>query len=403
MKKLLWAVAAASLSASATAAPLTFDISKAYVGGLGSYLVTDSSRPNDFGAGIQLLGGVPLNEYLNVEVNAFGHYMPRKPDSKADLSHGFGIDALLIQHAPMASSFILAGTGVVREDVAHIENIAPFANIGFGFMGKLPVENLSWRVEARGVLNWNDNATEDSADPVTDFRLGAGIVYGFNFVPKEVPPADTDGDGVTDPIDQCPNTPPGTVVDAVGCPLAPTDSDADGVVDTLDQCPNTPAGDRVDERGCTITAPAGNPDLDGDGVPNALDQCPDTPTGFKVDGVGCMVEQTVALQSVNFEFGSDALTSEAKTILDGIAKSLAAQTAVKVQVTGHTDSLGPQSYNLTLSQKRAKSVIAYLATAGVEAARLSSEGEGEFNPIASNDTEEGRAKNRRVEFKILTQ
>ena len=150
-------------------------------------------------------------------------------------------------------------------------------------------------------------------------------------------------------------------------------------------------------------APVGNPDLDGDGVLNEADQCPDTPQGFKVDGVGCMIEQTVALQSVNFEFGSDALTTEAKAILDGIAKSLAAQTAVKVQVTGHTDSLGPQSYNLTLSQKRAKSVIAYLTSTGVAADRLSSEGEGEFSPIASNDTEEGRAKNRRVEFKILTQ
>lgn len=403
MKKMLWAVAAASLSASAAAAPLTFDVSKAYVGFLGSYLVTDSARPNDFGGGFQVLGGVPVNDYFNVEVNAFGHYMPRDVDSKADLSHGFGIDALLVQRAPVATSFILFGTGVVREDVSHIENIAPFANIGFGLMGKLPVENLSWRAEARGVLNWNDNATETTADPVTDFRVGLGAVYGFGFKPAEVPPVDTDGDGVLDPTDQCPNTPPGTTVDAVGCPLAPTDSDGDGVFDTLDQCPNTPAGDRVDERGCTITAPAGNPDLDGDGVLNVSDQCPDTPTGFKVDGVGCMVEQTVALQSVNFEFGSDALTSEAKTILDGIAKSLAAQTAVKVQVTGHTDSLGPQSYNLTLSQKRAKSVIAYLATTGVEAARLSSEGEGEFNPIASNDTEEGRAKNRRVEFKILTQ
>jgi len=403
MKKLLWAVAAASLSATATAAPLTFDISKAYIGGLGSYLLTDSSRPNDYGAGILVLGGVPLSEHLNLETNAFAHYMPRENDSKADLSHGLGVDLLLVQRAEKASSFILFGAGVVREDVGHIENVAGFTNLGFGFMGKLPVENLSWRAEARGVLNFNDNATETSADPVTDIRLSLGVVYGLGYKPKEVPPADTDGDGVIDPTDQCPATPPGTAVDAVGCPLAPADTDGDGVVDTLDQCPATPAGDKVDERGCTVVVPAGNPDLDGDGVLNTADQCPDTPTGFKVDGVGCMVEQTVALQSVNFEFGSDALTAEAKAILDGIAKSLAAQTAVKVQVTGHTDSLGPQSYNLTLSQKRAKSVVTYLTSVGVDAARLTSEGEGEFAPIASNDTEEGRAKNRRVEFKILTQ
>lgn len=403
MKKMLWAVAAASLSASATAAPLTFDISKAYVGALGSYLLTDTARPNDYGVGVQLLGGLPLHENLNLEANAFVHYLPRKSDSKADLSHGLGFDLLLIQHAPKASSFVLAGGGVVREDVGHIENIAPFANVGFGVMGALPLDNLSWRAEARGVLNFNDNATEDSADPVLDVRLGLGVVYGFDFKPEVVPPSDTDGDGVMDPTDQCPNTPPGTAVDAVGCPLAPADTDGDGVVDTLDQCPGTPAGEKVDERGCTLPVPVGNPDLDGDGVLNAADQCPDTPTGFKVDGVGCMVEQTVALQSVNFEFGSDALTAEAKAILDGIAKSLAAQTAVKVQVSGHTDSLGPQSYNLTLSQKRAKSVIGYLGSVGVDAARLSADGEGEFAPVASNDTEEGRAKNRRVEFKILTQ
>lgn len=403
MKKILWAVAAASLSASATAAPLTFDISKAYVGALGSYLVTDSARPNDYGVGLQLLGGVPLHENLNLEANTFVHYMPRESDRKADLSYGLGADLLLIQHAPIASSFILAGAGVVREDVGYVENIAPFANLGFGVMGKLPVENLSWRAEARGVMNFNDEATVAGDKSVVDVRLGLGVVYGFGFKPKEVPPVDTDGDGVFDPADQCPNTPPGTAVDAVGCPLPPADTDGDGVLDTLDQCPATPVGDKVDERGCTIVVPVGNPDLDGDGVLNAADQCPDTPAGFKVDGVGCMVEQTVALQSVNFEFGSDALTAEAKAILDGIAKSLAAQTAVKVQVTGHTDSLGPQSYNLTLSQKRAKSVVAYLSSVGVDAARLTSEGEGEFAPVASNDTEEGRAKNRRVEFKILTQ
>lgn len=403
MKKMLWAVAAASLSASATAAPLSFDISKAYVGGLGSYLLTDSARPNDYGAGIEIIGGVPLNEYLNAEANLFAHYLPRESDSKADLSHGLGVDLLLIQHAETISSFLLLGGGVVREDVSRVENVAGFANAGFGFMGKLPVENLSWRAEARGVMNFNDDATGTSGDSVTDVRLGLGVVYGIGYKAKEVPPADTDGDGVNDPTDQCPATPPGTAVDAVGCPLAPADTDADGVVDTLDQCPATPAGDKVDERGCTVVVPAGNPDLDADGVLNGADQCPDTPTGFKVDGIGCMVEQTVALQSVNFEFGSDALTAEAKAILDGIAKSLAAQTAVKIQVSGHTDSLGPQSYNLTLSQKRAKSVVSYLGSVGVDAARLSSEGEGEFAPIASNDTEEGRAKNRRVEFKILTQ
>ena len=76
---------------------------------------------------------------------------------------------------------------------------------------------------------------------------------------------------------------------------------------------------------------------------------------------------------------------------------------MQVQVSGHTDALGPQSYNLGLSQKRAKSVVTYLTEKGVDKARLKSDGEGEFSPIASNDTEAGRAENRRVEVELTAQ
>ena len=90
-------------------------------------------------------------------------------------------------------------------------------------------------------------------------------------------PVDSDGDGVPDYLDECPNTPAGVVVDAVGCPL---DSDGDGVPDYLDECPNTPAGVVVDAVGCPL-------DSDGDGVPDYLDECPDTPIGVEVNEVGC--------------------------------------------------------------------------------------------------------------------
>ncbi|TAJ55132.1 MAG: hypothetical protein EPN60_05095 [Nevskiaceae bacterium] len=406
MKKLLLAASMAAVTSGVSAFELP-DLSKAYGSGMFSYVATEEARPSTYGTGLQLIGGVPLSDKVNLEATTFLSYLPRDTDDTADGTLGLGLDLVAIQRKGMWSSLLLAGAGGIYDDVSSKGSVAPYINFGVGAARALPWKNLSIRGEARVVYDFNDHLGYDPNEKTgagTDYRLNLGLVYGlFGQEPVPPPPADTDGDGVADPSDQCPNTPPGTAVDAVGCPLPPADTDGDGVVDTLDQCPDTPAGTVVDARGCPPPAPVGNPDLDGDGVLNDADQCPDTPQGFKVDGVGCLVEQTVALQSVNFEFGSDALTAEAKAILDGIAKSLAAQTAVKVQVTGHTDSLGPQSYNLTLSQKRAKSVIAYLTSVGVATERLSAEGEGEFSPIASNDTEEGRAKNRRVEFKILTQ
>ena len=92
---------------------------------------------------------------------------------------------------------------------------------------------------------------------------------------------DSDGDGVPDYMDNCPNTPAGVKVDAKGCPL---DSDGDGVPDYLDKCPNTPAGVQVDATGCPL-------DSDGDGVPDYLDKCPNTPAGVQVDSVGCPIQK----------------------------------------------------------------------------------------------------------------
>lgn len=209
-------------------------------------------------------------------------------------------------------------------------------------------------------------------------------------------PIDTDGDGVPDYLDKCPGTPKGVRVDAKGCPI---DTDGDGVPDDLDKCPATPAGVKVDSKGCPL-------DTDGDGVPDYLDKCPGTPKGVPVDKTGCphagieiIGDEWVVRGSVLFDTNKDAIKTEAKDVLSKIAAFLVKNTQYNVEIQGHTDSTGTAAWNDTLSQRRADSVKAFLASEGVPMDRMTAKGYGPSDPIAPNDTADGRAKNRRVDFK----
>lgn len=179
------------------------------------------------------------------------------------------------------------------------------------------------------------------------------------------------------------------------------DSDSDGVEDHTDACGGTPVGIQVDESGCPV-------DSDSDGVTDEKDNCPGTPQGMKVDSQGCIVEVEAVpekewvLEGVNFEVKSEKLTSESFEVLDKAANILITHPAVTVEVQGYTDSYGKPAYNLMLSQKRAWAVYSYLVKRGVPADRLTAKGYGEKNPLANNKTAEGRAKNRRIEFKVLS-
>jgi OOP family OmpA-OmpF porin len=197
---------------------------------------------------------------------------------------------------------------------------------------------------------------------------------------------DSDGDTVADGLDLCPNTPGCAHVDGKGCPK---DSDGDGVSDGCDACPTTAAGARVDAAGCTIDA-----DSDGDTVLDSRDRCPGTLRGAKVDENGCEL-----LVSMVLHFASDSaeLSSADRALLDRIAHALHADGG-NFEVAGHCDATNTDEYNQGLSERRASAVRDYLAAHGVDAGRLLAKGYGESSPVASNDTAEGRAQNRRVEI-----
>ena len=163
------------------------------------------------------------------------------------------------------------------------------------------------------------------------------------------------------------------------------DSDGDGVPDDKDECPGTPQGVTVDEVGCPL-------DTDGDGVPDYLDKCPGTPLGTTVDSDGCPA--TVAM--VHFAFDSADLSGQAMGILDTEAQRLQGQEGIILK--GYTDNTGSRDYNQKLSERRADAVYNYLATKGISRSAMATQGFAFDDPIADNNSDMGRAENRRTEI-----
>lgn len=139
-------------------------------------------------------------------------------------------------------------------------------------------------------------------------------------------------------------------------------------------------------------------DSDADGVVDIADICPDSASGAVVDGLGCEQSVSIVLRGVNFKTDSDQLTDTSTEILDRVANTLIANPTVAVEIAGHTDSDADEAYNKDLSQRRAETVMAYLTDKGVVADNLTAMGYGEEQPVASNETAEGKAQNRRVEL-----
>jgi outer membrane protein OmpA-like peptidoglycan-associated protein len=218
-------------------------------------------------------------------------------------------------------------------------------------------------------------------------------------------PPDKDKDGVPDNLDACPDV-PGEKTDDPKTNGCPKDTDGDGIIDSQDACP-TVKGEKTEDpktNGCP-------PDGDKDGVPDAEDACPKVagPKTSDPKTNGCPTvhvteEQIVILQQIQFEFAKAAIRPESYGILNDVVTIMKKHPDIdKIEVGGHTDNQGSAFLNRQLSNDRAKAVVKYLVEHGIEAKRLSARGYGPDKPIADNKTEDGRAKNRRVEFKIVKQ
>jgi outer membrane protein OmpA-like peptidoglycan-associated protein len=200
---------------------------------------------------------------------------------------------------------------------------------------------------------------------------------------------------VPDDKDKCPDVAAKT---EDGCP---PDKDGDGVPDDKDKCPDVPA---KTEDGCP-------PDRDGDGIPDDKDKCPDQPetkNGY-MDDDGCPDELpkalkrfTGAIQGINFAIGKADIAKASFPLLNRAAGVLKQFPDTRLAIRGHTDNVGQREANMKLSLDRAQAVKDYLVKQGIAEARIKVEGLGPDEPAADNKTPAGRAKNRRIEFKLLT-
>ena len=311
----------------------------------------DSNQLDDSSLGFKAFGGYRFNKWLGVEgaYYNFGQFSedldPPNPggDAKADLD-GFSGSALV--YAPVGGEDldIYGKVGYYNFDQqVTVDNVSAGSNSPEGLLlGAGARLYVSEQLAVRAEGEWFDINDGDL------WSINLGIEYLFGRPAKAEPVA------------------------AVAAPVA--------VVAAAPPPPPPP--------------PPANSDGDGDGVVDGTDQCPGTPAGAKVNAEGC--EEQLVLRGVNFSNNSAELTSQDRQMLDSVVDILAKRPAFDIEVRGHTDSTGSDAYNLDLSRRRAESVRDFLVAKGIPAEKLTAVGAGETEPVAPNDTADGRALNRRV-------
>ncbi len=329
------------------------------------YLEADKNRGAD-GTSIGYNAGVGhrLNTNLWVEGQFFGDTIETGALGTDNYQTGGGVDFhYAFGQRSEFTPFLIVGGGGVYNDVAGSANdeLTPYLNVGLGFTKSiLGFDNLRLRGEVRAVY-------DDFQEGQTDFRVGLGLEMGLGSAPvkepevivREVPVEKIVIQEV--PVERI-------VIKEVPAPVAEV----------------VPAS--VDD--------------DGDGVINERDKCPNTLKGARVDGNGCVVEQTLTIRDITFETNSARLTANAQRLMENVVSFLRSDPSARISISGHTDSVASDAYNLKLSRSRATEVRDYLIGYGIDGSRLDAAGYGESRPVATNATEEGRELNRRVEFRI---
>lgn len=395
-QKLIAATLASLLWAASAGAVNTEHYDIPYFTGSAQYLLTDTKRAADDGYGYQFAIGVPLADPRNaVELRFADATYQRLSDGRdnwqtslyADYVRDFGTLGNPDTFFGAIKPFAVAGVGLLQEDVKSDKTTHVGLSLGGGAIVPVGWHGLAVRLDARAQPQSNNESVKGEKSLV-DYVVNLGVQIPMTWFydrPMAVPAQA-----------ECPVA----VVDAeTGRRDCETDSDNDGVLDTVDQCPGTAAGLSVDANGCP--RPAG--DEDQDGVTDDRDECPGTPSGLKVNAKGCVVAQKSALRGVTFLPDSPKLTDEGRATLDTVAETMRTQADLKVEIAGHTDSVGSEAYNTMLSQQRADAVRSYLVGKGIEPQRMTAVGYGELEPVATNETEDGRKANRRVEFRISTE
>ena len=366
----LWSALVASAFAAPALAVNADGTEGSYAAASAVYEINDSKRDADNGLGYQISFGVPLpiaNSALEVSFYDVGRErgLDGSKDYQTSLlmnyvyslgTYGWSADGVALK------PFVLGGLGSVQEDVLGEKHTHFGVDVGAGTLIGLPWYGLAVRTEARILSQVNDKSVPGE-DFLIDYRLLLGLQVPLFMAAAAAEPE------AAKPVEACELA----VVDpATGRRDCSADSDHDGVGDGVDQCPATPTGDTVDAVGCTVVVPP--------------------PPAPVVIG---------KVESVNFTDDSSAIDDESKAKLDSVAALLASDTSLRVEIEGRTDNRGSEAYNLMLGSRRAEAVRQYLLGKGADPIRLTTISLGEFHPVASNKTEEGRHANRLVQFKVI--